>query len=63
MPLKLTWRPVDIGTTRDFLIGTFALWPAIRRHQGAGGGFRSWHQIVWAKRISHGTLSDRHMGL
>lgn len=41
MALKLTWRPVDIGATRDFLIGTFALCPALLRHQGAGGRFRA----------------------
>lgn len=41
MPLKLTRRPVDIGVTRHFLIGAFALCPALWRHQGAGGGFRA----------------------
>lgn len=39
--LVLTWGPVNVGPVGYLFIWALALAPAVRGHQGAGGGLRT----------------------
>lgn len=49
-----TWWPVDTGPIGDLVTGALDLSPALRGHQGAGGGLGAGVQVVAEGAVHRG---------